>query len=116
MAPLLRLLALSAAAVLATGCATPVYENYLPWSEGWRLGKVSRAEATADDFAFYKRRCRANQLEGTPARFAIVQWRDVSRSRWTIALLPEDVAVAAGDLVYVKVWDCSTALVKREKS
>ena len=57
-----RLPALCVVAMLAAGCATPVYENSLPWAEGWRVGKVSRVEATAQDLAFYKRRCKADQL------------------------------------------------------
>ena len=66
------------------------------------------------DLAFYKRRCKADQLDRAQERFAIVQWREVGRSRWTVARLPADVAVVAGEPVYVKVWDCSAALVKRE--
>ena len=109
-----RLPALCVVAMLAAGCATPVYESSLPWAEGWRVGKVSRVEATAQDLAFYKRRCKADQLDRAQERFAIVQWREVGRSRWTVARLPADVAVVAGEPVYVKVWDCSAALVKRE--
>jgi hypothetical protein len=110
----LRLPALCVVALLAAGCATPVYENSLPWAEGWRVGKISRIEATAQDLAFYKRRCKTDQLDRAQERFAIVQWREVGRSRWTVARLPADVAVVAGEPVYVKVWDCSAALVKRE--
>ena len=109
-----RLPALCVVAMLAAGCATPVYENSLPWAEGWRVGKISRIEATAQDLAFYKRRCKTDQLDRAQERFAIVQWREVGRSRWTVARLPADVAVVAGEPVYVKVWDCSAALVKRE--
>ena len=109
-----RLPALCVVAMLAAGCGTPVYENSLPGAEGWRVGKVSRVEATAQDLAFYKRRCKADQLDRAQERFAIVQWREVGRSRWTVARLPADVAVVAGEPVYVKVWDCSAALVKRE--
>lgn len=115
-ASLLRLLSMCFVTMVTAGCATPMYENYLPWADGWRLGKVSKAEATADDLAFYKRQCRANQLEHAQERFAIIQWREVGRSRWTVARLPADMTVVAGELVYVKVWDCSTALVKREKN
>ena len=110
----LRGLLLVGLALLAAACATPVYENSLPWAEGWRVGKVSRVEATAQDLAFYKRRCKTAQLDRAQERFAIVQWREVGRSRWTVARLPADVAVVAGEPVYVKVWDCSAALVKRE--
>lgn len=113
---LLRLLALCVVTVLVAGCATPVYEGSLPWADGWRVGKVSRTEATAQDLTFYKRRCVSTQLGRAPERFAIVQWREVGRSRWTIARLPGDVSVVVGESVYVKVWDCSAALVKREKS
>lgn len=116
MTSLSRLPALLLAATMAAGCATPVYENSLPWADGWRLGKVSRVETTADDLAFYKRRCTADQLEVARASFAVVQWREVSRLRWTIARIPPDVTLVVGEPVYVKVWDCSTALVKRDKS
>lgn len=115
-ARLLRLLAPCVVTVLVAGCATPVYEGSLPWADGWRVGKVSRIEATAQDLAFYKRRCMPTQLGRAPERFAIVQWREVGRSRWTVARLPADVSVVAGESVYVKVWDCSADLVKREKS
>ena len=111
---LLRLLALCVVTVLVMGCANHVYECSLPWADGWRVGKVSRFEATAQDLTFYKRRCMPTQLGRAPERFAIVQWREVGRSRWTVARLPADVAVVAGEPVYVKVWDCSAALVKRE--
>jgi len=114
---LLRLLALcGVVTVLVAGCATPVYEGSLPWADGWRVGKVSRTEATAQDLTFYKRRCMPTQLGRAPERFAIVQWREVGRSRWTVARVPADVNVVAGESVYVKVWDCSADLVKREKS
>lgn len=115
-ARLLRLLAPCVVTVLVAGCATPVYEGSLPWADGWRVGKVSRIEATAQDLAFNKRRCMPTQLGRAPERFAIVQWREVGRSRWTVARLPADVSVVAGESVYVKVWDCSADLVKREKS
>ena len=114
---LLRLLALcGVVTVLVAGCATPVYEGSLPWADGWRVGKVSRIEATAQDLTFYKRRCMPKQLGHSSERFAIVQWVEVGRSRWTVARLPADVTVVVGESVYVKVWDCSAALVKREKS
>lgn len=113
---LLRLLSLGFVTLLTTGCATPVYENYLPWADGWRIGKVSRIEATADDFAFYQCRCGANFFDGKQTRFAIVQWRDVSRSRWTIARIPQGMSLVAGEEVYVKVWDCSAPLVKHDKN
>lgn len=116
MTSLFRLLALLLVATAAAGCATPVYENSMPWADGWRLGKVSRIETTADDLAFYKRQCTADQLGVERARFAVVQWREVSRQRWTIARIPPDVTLVAGEPVYVKVWDCSTALVKRDRS
>ncbi len=115
-ARLLRWLALCVVTVLVAGCATPVYEGSLPWADGWRVGKVSRIEATAQDLAFYKRRCMPTQLGRAPERFAIVQWREVGRSRWTVARLPADVSVVAGEAVYVKVWDCSATLVKRKES
>ena len=115
-ARLLHWLSLCVVTVLVAGCATPVYEGSLPWADGWRVGKVSRIEATAQDLAFYKRRCMPTQLGRAPERFAIVQWREVGRSRWTVARLPADVSVVAGESVYVKVWDCSASLVKREES
>lgn len=115
-ARLLRWLSLCVVTVLVAGCATPVYEGSLPWADGWRVGKVSRIEATAQDLTFYKRRCMPTQLGRAPERFAIVQWREVGRLRWTVARLPADVSVVAGETVYVKVWDCSADLVKREKS
>lgn len=115
-ARLLRWLSLCVVTVLVAGCATPVYEGSLPWADGWRVGKVSRIEATAQDLAFYRRRCMPTQLGRATERFAIVQWREVGRLRWTVARLPADVSVVAGETVYVKVWDCSSDLVKREKS
>ena len=69
-ARLLRWLALCVVTVLVAGCATPVYEGSLPWADGWRVGKVSRIEATAQDLAFYKRRCMPTQLGRAPERFA----------------------------------------------
>lgn len=72
-ARLLRSLALCVVSVLIAGCATPVYEGSLPWADGWRVGNVSRIEATAQDLAFYKRRCMPKQLGHSSERFAIVQ-------------------------------------------
>ncbi|CAN7752076.1 hypothetical protein LJR066_006716 [Acidovorax sp. LjRoot66] len=102
------------ACALTAGCAAPVYEDRLPWADGWRLGKVSRVETLKDDSAFYSRRC-SKRPEVAPSQVAVVEWRQVGRLRWQTAPIPADVTVAAGESVYVNGWDCAAALVKRKQ-
>lgn len=108
-----RLLGALLAAVLATGCATPVYEGWLPWSDGWRAGAIYRLEISPKDLAFHRNRCNADVREPAPGQFAIVQWRNVGRSRWTMAPVPRGESLAPGDPVYVNASDCSAELVRR---
>lgn len=53
-----RMLGALVAAVLATDLATPVHEGWMPWSDGWRAGKVYRLDISSKDLVFFRNQHR----------------------------------------------------------
>ncbi|MEJ7931453.1 hypothetical protein WG922_15870 [Ramlibacter sp. AN1015] len=100
-----RLAALLAAALVATGCASSVYEGKYAWDSGWRKGKVVRVAEASQLGGRHSMDCRykMDRQELAATRFVVVAVRGVSRTRRAIVPLaagsPEP---APGDLVYAK--------------
>lgn len=103
---------LLAGAFLA-GCASPVYEGKYDWHEGWREAEVVAVQTAAEmerpRFFTCVRQATPGQLATT--RFAVVKYRQMSRTqRRAVPLQPGDTA-AVGESVYVKAGDCQAPLV-----
>ena len=112
---LTRLLAASVAIVVLAGCASAPYEGKYVWSEGWREGEVVAVQAAGEmarpRFYTCVRRASAEQVAST--KFAVVKYRQMSRTRrLAVPLRPNDT-VAPGQPVYVKVDDCATPPIPR---
>ena len=111
----LRLFAISTFGAVLTGCAATVYEGKYDWNEGWRKAEVVAVQTAAEmerpRFFTCVRQASPEQLATT--RFAVVKYREMSRTqRRAIPLQPGDSA-AIGESVYIKVGDCQAALVHR---
>lgn len=101
-----------AGTLLLTACASTVYEGQYAWSEGWRKAEVVAVQTAAEmerpQFYACVRTATPEQL--ATARFAIVKYRQVPRTQWrAVPLQPAD-RVSSGDVVYVKVDDCTAAI------
>lgn len=99
-------------ALLLTACASTVHEGKYLWSEGWRKAEVVAVQTAAEmerpQFYTCVRTATPEQL--ATARFAIVKYRQVSRTQWrAVPLQPAD-KVSSGDAVYVKVDDCTAPI------
>ena len=95
------------------GCASTPYEGKYAWEEGWRKGEVvavqTAAEMVRPRFFTCVRQASAEQLAST--KFAVVKYRQMSRSqRRAVPLQPGDTA-AVGERVYINAGDCNTPLV-----
>ena len=96
-----------------SGCASVGSDKgEYAWSEGWREAQVIAVQTAAemDRPRFYTcvREATPEQLATT--RFAIVKYRQMSRSQRRAVPLRANERVAVGDAVYVKLGDCSTPL------
>ena len=111
-----RTMLLSATAsvlLMISGCSTPVYEDHYAWAEGWRIGKVSRL-APAEEVAKMYGSCRQRMKTDPIDRFAVIKWRQVTRTRWSFARLPSTgSSIAPGDEVYFNAWQCDEPPVAR---
>jgi hypothetical protein len=110
-----RLLAAGLAVLAVTGCASAPYEGKYAWADGWRRGEVvfvqTAAEMKRPRFYTCVRDASAEQL--TTTKFAVVEYREMSRThRYAIPLRFGDKA-AVGELVYVKVDECGAPLIHR---
>ncbi len=98
---------------LLSGCATPVYEGRFSWEAGWREGAV---EAIGEDERLrlrYAHACKREAAQDSTARFARIRYKEISRTKWQVVIVPKDSALKVGDLVYVKVLDCAGQAVPR---
>ena len=113
----MRVIAASAliAATLLSGCASTVYEGKYDWSEGWRAAEVvevaTAAEMERPRFHKCVREASPEQLANT--RFAVVKYRQMSRTQRRAVPLGTADKVAPGDPVYFKEGTCNTPLVHR---
>lgn len=110
----LRLLAVWGVIVLVTRCAT-VYEGKYAWSEGWRAAEAVEVTAASEierpRFYDCVRTAAPEQLANS--KFAVVKYREMSRTNRRAILVQPDQSFARGDLVCVKADDCLTPLVVR---
>ena len=99
------LLVAALALVMTSGCSTPVYEDRYAWSEGWRVGKVTKL-IQADEFLKVSgSRCRQMEL-GPTDQIAVIRWREVTRTRGHFARVDAGSGMAVGDEVYFNAWKC----------
>lgn len=106
---LARGFALGSMIVVLAGCST-VYEGRYDWQEGWRKAEVIdvvlASEMERPRFYECVRQAQPHQLAST--RFAVVRYREMSRTRRRAVPLQPRTAVREGDAVYVRVTDCAT--------
>lgn len=111
-----RCVGVAAALLALAGCANALYQGKYEWSEGWREAEVVAVQTPADmerpRFYTCVRNATPEQLATT--RFAVVEYRQMSRTkRRAVPLQPSDTAFV-GEIVYIKASDCSTPLVHRD--
>jgi hypothetical protein len=108
-----RLLVAGAAFLALAGCANTPYEGKYAWREGWRKAEVIAVQTAAEmgrpRFYTCVRRAGAEELATT--KFAVVKYRQLSRTQRHAVPLRDGDNVAAGDKVFVKADDCKTPLV-----
>lgn len=106
----------AAALVLLDGWAllVPVYEGRYSSAEGWREGKVLEVGAQVGSHRAVLD-CR-KKATGAPAEelFAYVEYQrgPIKRDRQIVPIRREQ-DLMPGDLVYVKIWDCSAPVPRR---
>lgn len=104
---------IGAVSLVLSGCASVASDsgNY-PWSEGWREAQVFAVQTAAemDRPRFYTCVREASPEQLATTRFAVVKYRQMSRSQRRAVPLRADERVAVGDAVYVKLGDCNTPL------
>ena len=107
-----------AGALLLTGCASTVYEGKYDWSQGWRKAEVVAVQTAAEmerpRFFTCVRQASAEQLATT--RFAVVKYRQMSRTQRQAVSLQPGESTAVGESVYIKAGDCRTPLVHRDSA
>ncbi|RZJ15506.1 MAG: hypothetical protein EON50_01635 [Acidovorax sp.] len=107
------LLAAALTFLAISGCSTPVYEDRYAWSQGWRVGKVTKL-IQADEFLKVSgSRCRQFGL-GPTDQIAVIRWREVTRTRGHFARVDAGSGMAVGDEVYFNVWDCDQVQMVRK--
>ena len=100
-----QMLIASVAFLSISGCTTPVYEGQYAWSQGWRVGKVTKL-ITADAFLEAGgSHCQQMELVSSD-RIAVIQWRQVTRTRGHFAKIDQASGIAVGDEVYFNAFDC----------
>ena len=107
-----------AAAVIAlmlSGCAEFLAAREQS-AQGWREGRVVQIDTGASIARTSDRDCRkaVPPDEAAKTRYAVYEYRGVSRSRWyLIAPLPNSGQVKVGDLVRVNIESCSLVPMPR---
>lgn len=99
-------LAAALACLTISGCSTPVYEGRYAWSDGWRVGKVTKLVPADEFLRMSGTRCRQAEL-GPTEQVAVIRWRQVTRAREHFAKVDPDSGTAIGDEVYFNASECS---------
>ena len=101
-------------AVVLAGCLT-VYEGKYDFNDGWREAEVMKiagaSEIKKPQFSDCRESAMPQQL--STDQFAVLSYKRMGRKRAHVAPLMPSEAVRPGDLVYVNVTRCDTALVAR---
>lgn len=115
----IRLAGFRAAAVIAlmllSGCAEFLAAREQS-AQGWREARVVQIDTGASIARTSDRDCRKAVVpdEAAKTRYAVYEYRGVSRSRWYfIAPVPIGGAFKVGDLVRVNIESCSLASLPR---
>ena len=85
-------------------------------AQGWREARVVQIDSGAAIARTSERDCHKAVApnEATKTRYAVYEYRGVSRSRWyLIAPLPNGGQLKVGDLVRVNIESCSLAPMPR---
>lgn len=98
------LLVAALALVMTSGCSTPVYEDRHAWSEGWRVGKVTKLIPADEFLKTGGSRCRKMDISLSD-QVAVIRWRQVTRTRGHFAKVDSHSGIAVGDEVYFNAWD-----------
>ena len=115
----IRLTGFRAAAVIAlmflSGCAEFLAAREQS-AQGWREARVVQVDTGASIARTSDRDCRKAVApdEAAKTRYAVYEYRGVSRSRWyLIAPVPNGGEVKVGNLVRVNIESCSLAPMPR---
>jgi hypothetical protein len=112
-----RIPTLALSAFILAGCTT-VYEGKYNFSDGWREARVVKVGGATE---IGKKPRSLDCLESATAQqlstsqFAVLSFMAGTRSRMRVVPLRSGEAFGPGDLVYMNVKSCDTALVAREK-
>ena len=99
--------------LMISGCSTPVYEDRYAWSDGWRVGTVTKM-VPADEFLKTSGfRCRQEKIDPTD-QVAIIKWRQVAHTRWHFGKVDPGSGLAVGDEVYFNARDCDQPQMLRK--
>lgn len=103
-----KILAMLAAPLLAGGCAL-LYDGKYDHDEGWRRGTVVEIGIGTSILRPAREDCRKQATADVVARtqYAYVSYRQNHYPRARISPVPENVALKAGDPVYVSRWNCA---------
>jgi hypothetical protein len=111
-----RFVGLAAACLLLPACAT-VYEGKYAWSDGWRAAEVVQVTTPAQMQRPHFHECVRKAAPGTAgtSKFAVVEYRQMSRTKRRAVPLQAGQSFVPGDPVYVQADDCETPLVPRKE-
>lgn len=102
-------------ALLALGGCQTVYEGKYEWGAGWRPGTV-REVGLADQItkeAFRDCRKGLTASDRSTQKFAVVTYPYLSRSRNSMVPIFPESNWNRGDLIYINILNCSSALARR---
>lgn len=106
-------LALGISLLALIGCASTSYEGKYPWRQGWRKAEVVAVQTAAEMERpnFFTCIRTATPEQRLTATFATVQYRQMLRTQRRAVRLQPTHKVFPGDLVYIKVDDCTALIV-----
>ncbi len=103
------------ALMLLSGCAEFLAAR-AQITQGWREARIVQIDTGASIDRTSDRDCRKAVApdEAATTRYAVYEYRGVSRSRWyLISPLPNGMEIKVGDLVRVNIESCSLAPMTR---
>lgn len=104
------------AVVLLSSCALKlVYEDKYDYEKGWRRGfiyELGTGQALADKLP---QECKKLPGASSTARFATIQYRQMSSPKWRTVAIPADAPLKMDDIVYFNVMSCKTPVIPKKK-